>query len=148
MLKIVDSGVDPIDSYSRWWKVEWYDDKKTGEKDLLAQVILKCSIAHCCTLAAIQNVYITYGTKDYEPFFKQLYEFLKEFEHHRSAAVVSGLTQTYNPLWEPKTWVYFNSHQERIDSIIKVIPTAKIVHSFKNTAHAPFKTVHQIMFEV
>jgi len=140
MLKIVESGIDPVDSYSRWWRVaRSLDDENSGS------CILKSSVAHCCTLAAIQSLYATYG--DYQVFFKELHAFLKDFEKHRNDAQLKGV-QVQSPLWVPKTWVYFNSNQERIDDLLTAIPSARVVHSFKNTAHPPHSTVHQVMFEV
>lgn len=143
MLKIVESGIDPIDNFSRWWKVVWVVDG-----DHFGSCILKCAVAHCCTLAAIQNVYLTYGNSQAETFFAKLRAFLEEFPRHRDEAVKAGIPRMNSPLWEPKTWVYFNSSEERIDPLLKAIPQAKIVHSFKNTSHPPYNTVHQIMFEV
>ena len=147
MLTIVDSGIDPIDSYSRWWRVLWKENDHNGRPEIHAQVILKCSIAHCCTLAAIQNVHVTYGTKDYVQFFKQLHEFLKDFESHQDKAIKSGL-DVKSPLWATKTWVYFNSDKEKMEKIQEAIPSARIVHTFKNTAHLPYNDVYQLMFEV
>lgn len=147
MLKIVESGVDPIDSYSRWWLVKWEEDCGNGEKEQRGQFHVKCSIAHCCTLAAIQSVYVTYGASDTEKMFKLIHEFVSNFGKYHAEAV-GKVPNLVSPLWSMKTFVYYNSNMERINAIQRAIPSSKIVHSFKNTAHTPYNTVHQVMFEI
>lgn len=147
MLRIVESGVDPIDSYSRWWLVKWAEPNSWGESEQRGQFRVKSSIAHCCTLAAIQNVYLTYGSDDAERMFKQIHTFVSNFDKYRQEAE-GQVPDIVNPLWRMKTFVYFHSHEGLINAIQKAIPNAKVVHSFQNTAHTPYNTVHQVMFTI